>query len=79
MRTGAVCHTVVVSRGLVDHTRSKFHTLAQSYMRSRESVDQRAERRSTRTDPQTNSDPEIFVRFWPYIKYMTKKKKKKNG
>ncbi len=56
-------------------------------MHSRKSVDQGAQQKSAKTDPRTNllsvvgvyrccvnSDPEFFVRFWPYIKYATKKK-----
>ncbi len=81
------CSLARSSCGLVDHTRSKFHTLARSYMRSRESIDWRAERKNAQMEPRTNrpsvvsvyrccvnSEPEFFIHFWPYIKYTTKKK-----
>ncbi len=35
------CGLAWSSGGLVDHAQSKFHTLARSYMRSRESIDRR--------------------------------------
>ncbi len=87
VHTGVVCHAVAVSHGRLVVL---YHTLARSYMRSREPVDWRMERKSAWTDPRTNrpsvvgvyrhcvnSNPEFFVHFWPYINDQKKKKKDK--